>query len=102
MSQTLNLQLLQAQYTDVRFDAMVRALDKLHDATSEGQIEAVSPLPKEEIAAWLREIAFLAQETLAELDQAEAHPEGVQYRLTLLINERKAPNVKTGGGSRGQ
>ncbi len=64
----LDIRLLQMLYTDARFESLFMALDKLHDAASEGRIHEVTALPKEELIGWLREIAYTAQETIRELE----------------------------------
>ena len=43
-------------------------LDLLHDAASVGRAEMLTDLPLEALRGWLREIIFVARETLYELD----------------------------------
>jgi hypothetical protein len=73
MSQKLDFQVLQTLYTDARFEAVVLSLDRLHDAVIEGRTPDVSTLEKQALIGWLREIAFVTQETIHELE-AGAEP----------------------------
>lgn len=50
------------------FADMCLKLDLLHDAASMGRVEMLSDLPLEALRGWLREIIFIARETLYELD----------------------------------
>jgi hypothetical protein len=47
---------------------LCRKLDLLHDATSAGHVEMLTDLTLEALRGWLREIIFVARETLYELD----------------------------------
>jgi hypothetical protein len=108
MVQKLELQLIQALYTDARFEALWRALDRLHDAASEGRLDEITTLPTAEVVAWLREIAYTAQETIHEIDsdnRAESEPQRgpmLQFNEILRWQERRASNVaKAGRGTGG-
>lgn len=109
MSQKLDFQLLQTLYTDSRFESMVRALDKLHDAASDGTIPDLTALSRQDLIGWLKEISYLAQETAHELESnvGDNMAEGGQLRLEphLLRRERTTSNVtnvtRTRGSGRG-
>jgi hypothetical protein len=105
-SPKLDFTLLQVLYTDARFDAMVRALDKLHDAASEGRVSHVSDLPRHELIGWLEEIVYTAQETIRELEadtvtQHETALPGQGFQPQLVMKEAKeermAVYVRTSG-----
>jgi len=113
MTQKLDFQLLQALYTDSRFESMVRALDRLHDAASEGSTAEVTPLPKHELIGWLKEISYLAEETIRELDGSAGeirqnpiftNQDTAQLGLRLIKSEkaeRSPAHVRTSGSGRG-
>ncbi len=114
MTQKLDFQLLQALYTDSRFESMVRALDRLHDAASEGSTAELTTLPKHELIGWLKEISYLAEETIRELDGSAGeirqnpiylnHQDTAQVGLRLIKSEkseRSTAHVRTSGSGRG-
>ena len=47
---------------------LCQKLDLLHDAASMGRVEMLTDLSPEALRGWLREIIFIARETLYELD----------------------------------
>lgn len=47
---------------------LCQKLDLLHDAASMGRVEMLTDLSLEALRGWLREITFIARETLYELD----------------------------------
>ena len=47
---------------------LCQKLDLLHDAASIGRVEMLTDLSLEALRGWLREIIFIARETLYELD----------------------------------
>lgn len=55
-------------YSEDGFGDLCLKLDLLHDAASIGRVEMVSDLPVETLRSWLREIIFIARETLIELE----------------------------------
>lgn len=50
------------------FGDLCLKLDLLHDAASVGRADALTDLSIEALRGWLREIIFVAQETLVELE----------------------------------
>lgn len=50
------------------FGDLCMKLDLLHDAASMGRVEMMTNLQLEALRAWLREIIFIARETLIELE----------------------------------
>jgi hypothetical protein len=107
MSQKFEFQLLQTLFTDARFESMLRALDKLHDAASDGRLEDATPLNKAEVTAWLRELAYTAQETVRELEKADSTHSSDNYSgqmlidLPMIMQERMATHVKANRNSGG-
>ncbi|GEM_PF-1000927 len=67
-NQKLDIRLLQMLYTDARMESLFVALDTLHDAASNGQLDEVTALGKDELIGWLRDIAYTAHETIRELE----------------------------------
>ena len=55
------------QFDDEWFEAMFVALDRLHDAVSTCQPDAVSPIAPMEIVGWLQDIIYTAQEAIVEI-----------------------------------
>jgi hypothetical protein len=55
-------------YSEDGFGDLCMKLDLLHDAASIGRVEMVTDLPLEALRGWLREIIFIARETLVELE----------------------------------
>ena len=55
-------------YSEDGFGDLCLKLDLLHDAASIGRVEMVTDLPLEALRGWLREIIFIARETLVELE----------------------------------
>ncbi|MFZ4814590.1 MAG: hypothetical protein ACOYL5_08650 [Phototrophicaceae bacterium] len=61
---TLSFLMAVARLTD-----MVELLDEMHTTASEGCLDVVNASGKAELIGWLKEIAFIASETAAELEQ---------------------------------
>lgn len=55
-------------FSEDGFGDLCLKLDLLHDAASIGRVEMVTDLPLEALRGWLREIIFIARETLVELE----------------------------------
>jgi len=63
-----DIRILQALFTDVRFEQIFATLDELHDAASSGKLSEVTNLPTDEVIGWLRDIAYTARETIREIE----------------------------------
>lgn len=72
MAQIHQLQLL---YNDARLADLFQALDELHSAASEGQLQVVTGLNNAEMLGWLREFVYTAQETIAEIEGGDTNPQ---------------------------
>ena len=70
----------QQPYTEARLNWLLEAVDDLHSAASEGDLDTLTTLSDFEVVSWLREVMWVAQETLAEM---EAH-KNQEARLTLV------------------
>ena len=70
--------------TDVGLAAVYEAFDDLHDAVSEGQIQALTPLDRRELLGWLHELVFTAQETIAEIEKVKT-PDMYQTPTLRLV-----------------
>jgi hypothetical protein len=66
--QQTDIRILQALFTDIRFESIFNAMDRLHDAAACGKLAEITNLSQDEVIAWLKEIAFTAQETIRELE----------------------------------
>jgi hypothetical protein len=71
----LDLRLL---YNDARMAALFDALDELHNAASDNSVQEVTPLSNAELAGWLRELVYTAQETIDELEYADSEVPGLR------------------------
>lgn len=63
----ISLKILQNRLTACHLETVLATLDRLHDATTTDTLAAVSVLSVEEVAGWLEDIIFTAQETLKEI-----------------------------------
>jgi hypothetical protein len=70
--QQTDIRILQALFTDIRFESIFNAIDRLHDAASSGKLAEVTNLSKDEVIGWLRDIAYTANETIRELEAPAA------------------------------
>lgn len=66
--QQTDIRILQALFTDVRFESLFNAIDRLHDAAASGKLAEVTNLSTDEVIGWLRDIAYTANETIYELE----------------------------------
>ena len=70
--QQTDIRILQALFTDIRFESIFNAIDRLHDAASSGTLSEVTNLSADEVVGWLRDIAYTANETIRELEADDA------------------------------
>lgn len=61
----------QQPYTEARLSWLLEAVDELHSAASEGELGALTSLSDYEVVSWLREVIWVAQEALTELEEHE-------------------------------
>jgi len=61
----------QLMVNDVRLAHLFEALDELHSAASEGQLQKLTALNDVELVGWLRDFVYTAQETIAEIEGRE-------------------------------
>ena len=66
--QKTDIRILQALFTDTRFEAMFQSVDRLHDAAASGKLSEVTNLDKRQVIGWLRDIIYTANETIRELE----------------------------------
>ncbi len=69
--QQTDIRILQALFTDARFESIFSAIDRLHDAASSDKLAEVTNLSAEEVIGWLQDIAYTANETIRELKAAD-------------------------------
>ena len=72
--QVTDIRILQALFTDVRFESIFNAVDRLHDAAASGKLSEVTTLSAAEVIGWLEDIAYTANETIRELENPQ--PDG--------------------------
>jgi len=65
-------------YSEQQLAELLEILDHLHSAASEGRTDALTAMNKRELIAFLREVIYTAEETIAEIDKT------VCYRQTSL------------------
>ena len=65
--QKTDIRILQALFTDMRFESLFNAIDRLHDAASSGKLAEVTNLSTDDVIGWLRDIVYTANETINEL-----------------------------------
>ncbi len=68
-------------YNDTRLAGLFQSLDELHSAASEGRLQNVTPLTNAELIGWLQELMYVAEETIAEIEEHEAPPVVPHLRL---------------------
>ncbi len=83
--QQTDIRILQALFTDARFDSIFSAIDRLHDAASSGKLAEVTNLSADEVIGWLQDIAYTANETIRELKEADT-PDGDWETLVDGVN----------------
>jgi hypothetical protein len=89
--QKTDIRILQALFTDIRFESIFNAVDRLHDAASSGKLAEVTNLSNDEVVGWLQDIIYTAHETIREL-QAPAEPAGDWEDLIEMAGEWPLPN----------
>jgi len=60
-------------HTAARLEDILAALDAVHTAASENQVELPNGRAADALAGWLREIAYVAEQAAIELEPAETH-----------------------------
>ncbi len=63
--------------TDVELEDVFQMLDELHTAASEGTLHMATTLNKRDLLAWLQEVIYTAEETIAEIKHHECLQEPV-------------------------
>lgn len=71
---------VQLLYNDARFATLFQALDELHTAASEDDLEVMTTLSKAELLGWLRDFVYTAEETIMEIEKQPA-----AYPVTLRL-----------------
>jgi hypothetical protein len=89
--QQSDIRILQALFTDIRFESIFNALDRLHDAASNGKLNEVTNLSNAEVVGWLRDIAYTAEETMRELE-TEGPTNNLFDALVALAGDRSVKN----------
>lgn len=62
---------IQHDYTAEGMEALLLKLDLLHDYAAAGRLADATNLSRADLQGWLREIMFVARETLYELEMHE-------------------------------
>jgi hypothetical protein len=68
LTHNLDIRVFQTLFTDARFASLLATVDRLHDVVSEGKLDQVTNLSKDEVVGWLNDILFTVQETINELE----------------------------------
>lgn len=71
MSQLENLlqERIRRDYSAEGMEELFLRLDLLHDYASQGRLSEASPLSRDELQAWLRDLIYTARETLREMEE---------------------------------
>lgn len=72
--------------TDVELEDVFQMLDELHTAASEGALHSVTTLNKRDLLAWLQDVIYTAQETIAEIN----HHEHLQQPVLRVVERPQA------------
>lgn len=70
--------------TDAGLEAVFEVFDDLHDAASEGEIDAMTSVNSRELVNWLRELVYTAQETIEEIEKTNVRSARQQPHLQLV------------------
>ena len=54
---------------DAQLQNLYETLDALHTAASEGRLDTITALGNRELLAWLHDLIYTAEETVAEIEQ---------------------------------
>lgn len=68
-------------HTAARLMDTLGTLDEIHTAASHNALDTLNERGREELVGWLHEIAFVANETIAELDSAQ--PRQSAFRVMM-------------------
>ncbi|MCS6870535.1 MAG: hypothetical protein NZ571_03675 [Anaerolineae bacterium] len=77
MTKHLDIRVYQTLFTEDRFAALFRTVDRLHDIVCEGKLAQVTTLSAEEVIGWLQDIGYTIQETIRELQAKESKHESL-------------------------
>ncbi len=84
--QKTDIRILQALFTDIRFESIFNAVDRLHDAAASGKLAEVTNLSQDEVVGWLRDIIYTANETIRELEDPSS-PSNDWEGLVEMVGE---------------
>jgi hypothetical protein len=73
MRNRLDIRVHQTMFSESRFAALFKTVDRLHDIVCAGKLAQVTDLSPEEVIGWLQDIAYTIAETIREL---RAEPAG--------------------------
>ncbi|MBI3763824.1 MAG: hypothetical protein HY260_18420 [Chloroflexi bacterium] len=76
---------LRRQYGAHGFEFLYQRLDTLHDFAMEGRLTEATDLPAEEVIGWLKELIYIARETVTEI---EARDRAVTALFAKVARER--------------
>jgi hypothetical protein len=62
---------IRRDYSAEGMEELLLRLDLLHDYASAGQLDAATNLNRSELQGWLKELIYIARETLREIEQHE-------------------------------
>jgi hypothetical protein len=62
---------IRRDYSAMGMEELLAQLDLLHDFAAAGRLDEATDLNRAELQGWLRELIFVARETLREIEQHE-------------------------------
>jgi len=90
---------LQMRNTEIQLAEMFDVLDELHTAASENQLSTLTSLNRRELVAWLRDLVYTAEETIAEIEQDNAQPRKSWHEPILRLVEKGEADARRSGGA---
>lgn len=71
INQYQNAKIVPMPQTHTRLGVVIDLLDELHSLASEDSLTALGHIGKDEIINWLRDVIYIAEETIAEIQTQE-------------------------------
>ncbi|GAB4120037.1 MAG: hypothetical protein Fur005_24980 [Roseiflexaceae bacterium] len=62
---------IRRDYSPEGLEDLVQRLDLLHDFASAGRLHEATSLSRQELQGWLREVIYVARETMREIEEQE-------------------------------
>lgn len=80
---------LRRQYSAEGFDFLYHRLDTLHDFVMDGRLAEATDLPAAEVVGWLKELIYMARETMREIESQRAAGDAAAEGLFARISRER-------------